>query len=91
MIQDRPDSAPSANERVTHDTHGQSMAAWAAVGVLLLGAVVMSLAVVFANWFWIAVGALILAAGPIVGIGMAKAGYGAGGPKDRFTNSAHHH
>ena len=28
-----------------------------------------------------AVGALILAAGPIVGIGMAKAGYGARGPK----------
>ncbi|MCG7321665.1 HGxxPAAW family protein [Arsenicicoccus bolidensis] len=90
MIEDRPDAAPSANEQATHDTHGQSIAAWATVGVMLLGAVVTSLAVVFANWFWIIVGAVIVVAGPVLGSVLVKAGYGAGGPKDSFTNSPHH-
>ncbi|AKT51739.1 DUF6704 family protein [Arsenicicoccus sp. oral taxon 190] len=88
-MEDRPQSAPSANERATHDAHGQSIAAWATVGVLLLGSLVLSVAVIFAHWVWIAVGALIVLAGPVVGIALSRAGYGAGGAKDSFTNSPH--
>ncbi|MCH8613109.1 HGxxPAAW family protein [Arsenicicoccus dermatophilus] len=88
---DRPDSVPSVNERVTHDNHGQSMASWAAVGVLLLGAVILAIAVVLLNFWLMGLGVVLLALGPVVGIAMAKAGYGAGGAKDSFTNSPHHH
>ena len=39
---------------------------------------------------WIIVGAVIVVAGPVLGSVLVKAGYGAGGPKDSFTNSPHH-
>lgn len=90
-MSDRPDSAPSTNERITHDTHGQSIAAWAAVGVLLLGSIALAIGVVVLWWWLIIVGVVLLVAGPVVGIGLSKAGYGAGGAKDSFTNSPHHH
>lgn len=88
---DRTEPAPVAPARPTHDTHGQSIAAWAAVGVLLVGATVLAVAVVLLNIPLIVLGVVLLAAGPVVGIALARAGYGAGGAKDSFTNSVHHH
>src|SRR6478609_4808081 len=40
-----------------HDSEGHSVAAWTAVGIILVGALVMSLAVVFPSALWFVVGA----------------------------------
>lgn len=94
-ITDRPDAPRDFDEVVAHDTHGQSIAAWTAVGVMLIGAfvaaaVAIAAAAGYMDWnpflFWL--GMLVMAVvGPAVGIVMSKMGYGAGGAKDSFTNS----
>ncbi|GAB3607892.1 MULTISPECIES: DUF6704 family protein [Humibacter] len=61
--------------------HGHSPAAWTAVIIMLIGFVVG----VFAFWFdqpWVVVAcAIVVVIGPIVGLIMARAGYGVNGPK----------
>lgn len=57
--------------------HGHSVAAWTAVGVILVGAVVMALAVVFPHLVWFVIGAVIVVLGAIIGKVLAMAGFGA--------------
>jgi hypothetical protein len=71
-----------------HDSEGHSVAAWTAVGIILLGSVVMSLAVVFPSVLWFVVGAVIVVVGAIAGKVLAMAGYGAKASTYQATHRA---
>jgi hypothetical protein len=60
-----------------HESEGHSVAAWTAVGIILLGSIIMSLAVVFPSRLWFVVGAVVVVVGAIAGKVLAMAGYGA--------------
>lgn len=87
-ISDRPDAPVTHEEGAAHDTHGQSIAAWAAVGVMLVGAIIAAIFCILWNpiIFWSGM-ALMVVVGPVLGLVLSKMGYGAGGEKDSFTNS----
>jgi len=56
-------------------SHGNTPAAWTGTLIMLLGSLLVSLGVVFAqSWMWIA-GAVLCVAGVVAWIGMNKAGY----------------
>ena len=59
------------------ENHGQSVAAWVAVGILLVASLVMSLAVVFPSVVWFVVGVVIGVIGVATGKVLSMAGYGA--------------
>lgn len=59
-----------------HDNHGQSVASWTAVGILLVASVVMSWAVVQASTGLFIVGAVLAVVGVVAGKVLAMAGYG---------------
>ena len=59
-----------------HGGHGHSVAAWTAVGIILVGTVIMSLAVVFPSVLWFVVGSIVVVVGAIAGKVLAMAGYG---------------
>lgn len=65
------------------DDHGNSVAAWAMVGILLVGAAVMSLAVAVASIPMFVVGAVVAVIGLVVGKVLALAGYGVEGSISR--------
>ncbi len=59
------------------EDHGHSVAAWTAVGTIIVASVIMSLAVMFPN-VWLFVGGAVLAVvGAIAGKVLSMAGYGA--------------
>ncbi|HEU5144456.1 MAG TPA: HGxxPAAW family protein [Dermatophilaceae bacterium] len=60
-----------------HEDHGHSVAAWTAVGIILVGVVITSIAIVMANVPLAIVGAVVIVAGAIAGKVLAMAGYGA--------------
>lgn len=66
-----------AQHEVHAEDHGHSVAAWTAVAIILVGAVVMALAVVFPHLVWFVVGAVIAVLGAIIGKVLAMAGFGA--------------
>ena len=74
---------PPARERIGEQVdpygHGHSAAAWAAVFVVMLGALVISLAVVFGNLWLGIVGGVITAAGGLLGKLLGAMGFGAKG------------
>ncbi|WP_298802923.1 HGxxPAAW family protein [uncultured Pseudokineococcus sp.] len=75
------------------EDHGHSLAAWVGVGIVMLGSLVGCLAVVFTVWWLLAVGFVVMAVGPVVGIVLAKMGYGAGTPEqssDEPGDEPHH-
>jgi Family of unknown function (DUF6704) len=59
-----------------HESHGHTVAAWTAVTVILVGALVMSLAVVVASVLWFVVGGVVVLLGIVAGKLLAMAGYG---------------
>lgn len=62
-----------------HEDHGHSVAAWTAVGIIIVASTIMSLAVVFPNP-WLFVGGVVLAVvGAVAGKVLSMAGYGAAG------------
>ncbi len=62
-----------------HNSHGQSLAAWTAVSVVLLGALIMCIAVVITNrWVFVA-GALVALIGAVSGKVLSVMGFGAPG------------
>lgn len=65
------------------DHHGNSTAAWAMVGILLLGSAIMSLAVALASIPMFVGGAVVAVAGLVVGKVLALAGYGVDGAVSR--------
>jgi hypothetical protein len=68
---------PAVPAEEEHDSHGHSQAAWVAVGIILVGSLVMALAVVFPSVLWFVVGAVIAVIGAATGKVLAMAGYGA--------------
>ncbi len=64
-------------EHEIHEDHGHSVAAWTAVGILLVGSAVMALAVALATIPLFVVGAVICVAGVVAGKVLGMAGYGA--------------
>ena len=66
-----------SEQQQEHDGHGRSVAAWTAVGILLVASAVMSLAVVFASVPWFVVGVVVAVLGVAAGKVLAMAGYGA--------------
>lgn len=72
---DQRRSAPP--EGTTHDEgHGHSTAAWTGVTVTLIGAAVLSVAVVLASLWLGIIGAVVMVAGPVVGKVMTMMGFG---------------
>ncbi|MDP5225912.1 MULTISPECIES: HGxxPAAW family protein [Arthrobacter] len=61
--------------------HGNSPAAWTCVAIMLVGALVSSIAFVLASSpvFWGGIAVMVI--GLIVGFALRKAGYGVGGSK----------
>jgi hypothetical protein len=60
-----------------HEDHGHSVAAWAAVGILIVAAAIMSAAVIWPNlWLFIG-GAALAVVGVVAGKVLSMAGYGA--------------
>jgi hypothetical protein len=70
-------SAPHVEEQ--HDNHGQSTAAWTAVGVCILAALIMSIAVVIASVWLFVVGAVVAVLGAASGKVLAAMGFGMSG------------
>ena len=62
-----------------HDTHGQSTAAWTAVGLCVAAALIMSIAVVIASVWLFVVGAVLAVIGGVSGKVLSAMGFGASG------------
>ena len=62
-----------------HENHGQSVAAWTAVGIIFVGSLIMSIAVVIASVWLFVVGAVIAVAGAISGKVLSAMGFGSSG------------
>lgn len=76
----------SQNRSSRHPSHGNTIAAWAAVGTLILASLVMSIAVAIASVTIFVVGIAIAIAGLVLGKVLAMAGYGMPRPaKDETT------
>lgn len=67
--------------------HGNSPAAWTCVIVMLVGALISSIAFVIASTPIFIGGVVVMVAGLVVGWAMRKAGYGVGGSK--LQNNGH--
>ena len=59
-----------------HEDHGHSVAAWTAVGIILLGSAIASVAVLLPNVLLGILGGVVIVAGAIAGKVMSMAGYG---------------
>ena len=62
-----------------HIGHGSSPAAWTAVGVIMLGALIMSVAVVVTTVWLFVVGAVVAVAGAALGKLLSAMGFGVSG------------
>lgn len=65
-----------------HSSHGNTVAAWAAVGTLILAALVMSIAVAITSLTVFLVGVVIAIGGLVLGKVLAMAGYGMPRPNE---------
>lgn len=74
-------------EHVVHDHHGQSLAAWVTVGILLVASALVALSFPLANTPLLVVGIVVAVAGLVVGKVLSAIGYGIGG-KGEVTNIA---
>jgi multisubunit Na+/H+ antiporter MnhG subunit len=64
-------------EHEIHEDHGHSVAAWTAVGIILVGSAVASWAVVVTSTVLFVVGLVICVVGAVAGKVLSMAGYGA--------------
>lgn len=79
-----PVSAASHSDAIGH---GNSPAAWTCVIVMLVGALVASIAFVIASTAIFVGGIVVMVAGLVAGWAMRRAGYGVGGSK--LKNAGH--
>ena len=66
----------SQHHSKAHPSHGNTVAAWAAVGTLIVASLVMCIAVAIASLTVFVVGVVIAVAGLVAGKVLAMAGYG---------------
>jgi len=62
-----------------HDSHGGSVAAWTAVGLIMVGFLIMSIAVLVKSVPLFVVGAVVIVLGAIAGKVLAAMGFGVSG------------
>lgn len=62
-----------------HEDHGHSVAAWTAVGIILVGSAIASVAVLLPNVVLGVLGGVVIVAGAIAGKVMSMAGLGSKG------------
>lgn len=77
--QDGAHGGPAPHVEGDHESHGHSTAAWTAVGVVMLGALIMCVAVVIASVWLFVVGAVVVVLGGISGKVLSAMGFGASG------------
>ncbi len=65
-----------------HSSHGNTIAAWTGVGIIMVGALIAAFAVVFASTMLFIIGMAVCVLGVVVGKLLSKAGYGAKRPAD---------
>jgi multisubunit Na+/H+ antiporter MnhG subunit len=65
-----------------HSNHGNTIAAWTAVGIIMIGSLIAAFAVVFASTLTFIIGMAVCVLGVVVGKVLSKAGYGATRPQD---------
>ncbi|MGJ9401881.1 HGxxPAAW family protein [Arthrobacter sp. KK5.5] len=63
--------------------HGNSVAAWTAVGIMLIGALLGCVGFAITNVPLLAVGSVVVILGLVAGWFMKKIGYGVGGSKSK--------
>lgn len=76
-----------ATEHVVHDHHGQSVAAWTGVAILLVAAALIALAFPLSNTPLLIAGVVLVIVGLVVGKVLAATGYGIAG-KGEVTDFA---
>lgn len=64
------------SETSEHESHGHSIAAWTAVGILLVAFAIMALAVTFLSTFWFVVSWVLVVVGAAAGKLLSMAGFG---------------
>ena len=77
--QDGQRGGQAPNVEPDHDNHGQSTAAWTAVGLCVAAALIMSIAVVIASVWLFVVGAVLAVIGGVSGKVLSAMGFGASG------------
>jgi hypothetical protein len=71
-----------------HDNHGQTPAAWTSVTIIMVGFVIGCVAVIFLNWTWLAVGAVVIVVGAVVGKVMQMMGLGKQHPETQDASTS---
>jgi multisubunit Na+/H+ antiporter MnhG subunit len=71
-----------------HSNHGNTIAAWTGVGVIMIGGLIMAIAVVLASMTLFVVGAVVAVLGVVAGKVLSMAGYGAKRPGDTRVTRA---
>lgn len=66
----------AASDSEHHDNHGQSVAAWTGVVVLMVAACIMAVAVLQSSTSLFIIGAVVAVVGIVAGKVLAMAGYG---------------
>jgi hypothetical protein len=69
----------NTDEHVVHDHHGQSVAAWTAVGILLLASALIALSFPLSSTPLLVVGLVLVVVGLVAGKVLASTGYGVAG------------
>lgn len=72
-----------------HPSHGNTVAAWTAVGILLVAALVLALGVILASVPVVVIGVVVAVIGVAAGKLLALAGYGSPQPESRVSRDAH--
>jgi hypothetical protein len=76
---ERAPAGPDEQVARQHAAHGQSIASWTCVGLIMLGALVMAIAVIITTvWLFVA-GAVVVVLGAISGKVLSAMGFGVSG------------
>ncbi|HKG52290.1 MAG TPA: HGxxPAAW family protein [Actinomycetales bacterium] len=71
-----------------HSNHGNTIAAWTGVGVIMIGSLIMAIAVVVTSLILFIIGGVVAILGVAAGKALSKAGYGAKRPDDTRVTRA---
>lgn len=74
-----PTTGSTATGSVVHHGHGNSIAAWTAVGLIILGSIVVLAGVIATSWAISIIGTLVCVAGAAAGKVLATMGFGVAG------------